>query len=223
MAKILVVEDEAALVRVVEDYLSIDHHEVEIAMTGDDARSRLKAYSYDLVVLDWQLPGASGIDILKEFRKSGGTTPILMLTGKKEIDEKEVALDSGADDYLTKPFNGRELAARIRALLRRPQTVTSNELQAGEFSLDRHNYRIAKGGTELHLVPKEFDLMEFFMKNPNRVFSAEALLNLVWSNESEATEEAVTTCIKRLRKKIDGDKKDSFIRTIYGVGYKFEP
>ncbi|HEY9788950.1 MAG TPA: response regulator transcription factor [Candidatus Obscuribacterales bacterium] len=223
MAKILIVEDETALVRVVEDYLSADHHQVEVATTGDDARTRLKSYAYDVVVLDWNLPGVAGIDILREFRERGGSTPVLMLTGKKEVKEKEAALDLGADDYLTKPFDGRELAARIRALLRRTPAVTGNVLKAGEYTLDRQNYKVTRGADELHLVPREFDLLEFFMRNVGRVYSSQALLNMVWSNESEATEEAVSTCVKRLRKKIDGDRMESAIRTIYGVGYKFEP
>lgn len=223
MAKILLVEDDTVMLQMIEDYLAADRHQVETVNNGDDAWDRLKFYQFDLVILDWQLPGMSGIEILKQLRHKSDLTPVLMLTGKGEIDDKELGLNSGADDYLTKPFNGRELNARVKALLRRAGNAADNTLKAGDITLDRELYRATKGGEEIHLVPREFDLLEFLMRNPNRVFSARALLNQVWSSESDATDEAVVTCIKRLRKKIDTDGTASMIKTIYGVGYKLEP
>lgn len=222
LAKILVVEDDAALCRMIEDWLSLDHHNVELISEGLEAHDRLRFYEFDLVILDWNLPGKDGIEILKEFRRAGGMTPVLMLTGKGTIGDKETGFSAGTDDYLTKPFHGKELSARVKALLRRPRVFVSEELKAGDIVLDRGSYRVTKAGEELHLVPKEFTLLEFLMQNPNRVFSAEFLLNKIWATESDATVDALTTCVKRLRKKIDTAGAPSMIRTVYGVGYKLE-
>ncbi len=222
MAKVLIVEDDVALGKMVRDWLLMEHHKVEIVTDGADAKEMLKVYDYDIVILDWELPHVSGIEILKEFRSRGKSTPVLVLTGRSAIDDKETGFDAGADDYLTKPFHGKELTARLRALLRRPEGYVGDLLKFGNLTLDHANYVVTKDGEEIRLLPKEFALLEFLMRNPNRVFAAEALLNRVWIAESEATVDALTTCIKRLRKKIDVAGQDSIIRTIHGVGYKLE-
>ncbi|HEY9712601.1 MAG TPA: response regulator transcription factor, partial [Chroococcales cyanobacterium] len=183
---------------------------------------KLQFYEYDLVVLDWQLPGLEGVDILKEFRSGGGITPVIMLTGKNSISDKETGFDSGADDYLTKPFHMKELSARVRALLRRPSTFVGNVLKAGQLELDPGNFKATKNGAEIKLQPKEFSLLEFFMRHPNQVFNTDTLLNRVWASESDATSDALTTTIKRLRKKIDAEGERSFLTTVHGVGYKME-
>jgi DNA-binding response OmpR family regulator len=220
LAKILVVEDEKPVSEVIHEWLTMEHHAVEVIDDGQEALNRLKVYSYDLIVLDLNLPGVPGIELLRSFRARGGTTPVLLLTGKGAIDDKERGLDAGADDYLTKPFHGRELSARIRALLRRPSNVVGDVLHFGEITLDRGSYKATLQGKDLKLVPSEFALLEFLMRNPNRVFSPEELLNKVWADDSEATVGAVTTCVKRLRKKIDIDDAPSIICTVHGVGYK---
>ncbi len=222
MAKILVVEDDVALGKMVRDWLLMEHHNVEIVSDGGEAREMLKVYDYDIIILDWELPHVSGIEILKEFRSRGRSTPVLVLTGRSAIDDKETGFDAGADDYLTKPFHGKELTARLRALLRRPENFVGDLLKFANLTLDHSNYKVMKDGEEIRLLPKEFALLEFLMRNPNRVFAPEALLNRVWVTESEATVDALTTCIKRLRKKIDVEGKQSVIRTVHGVGYKLE-
>lgn len=222
MAKILIVEDDLSLGKMVRDWLALDHHATELVSDGAEALSMLKVYEYDLIVLDWELPNVSGIEILKAFRAQGGLAPVLMLTGRGTIDDKESGFDSGADDYLTKPFHGKELTARIRALLRRPEGYVGDILSCGALQLDKTNYRVTRGEEEIRLLPKEFALLEFLMRNQKRVFAPEALLNRVWATESEATVDALTTCIKRLRKKIDVDGQPSIIRTVHGVGYKLE-
>lgn len=222
MAKVLVIEDDVSLAKMISDWLSLEHHNTELVHDGTDAAARLKVYDYDLIVLDWELPGVMGVDILKEFRARGGLTPVLMLTGRGTIDDKEKGFDCGADDYLTKPFHAKELTARLRALLRRPEGYLGETLKVGDISLDRANFRVARGDEEIRLLPKEFALLEFLMRNQNRVFAPEALLNRVWVTESEATVDALTTCVKRLRKKIDVEGKPSIIRTVHGVGYKLE-
>lgn len=223
MAKILIVEDEPDLAEPVRAYLTHEHHLVEVVADGNEALERLRFYKYDLIVMDWMLPGMHGVEVCKHFRASGGTTPILMLTSRKQVNDKITGLDSGADDYLTKPFDVQEIAARVRALLRRPQAVSSNVLTARNLVLESSTFRVTRNGEDVSLLPKEFALLEFFMRHPNQVFSAEALLDRVWSSESEASPETIRTYIKRLRQKIDiKGEKNSIISTVHGVGYKLE-
>jgi DNA-binding response OmpR family regulator len=220
MPKILIVEDDLDLRSIVEDWLRHEHHLVETATKGDEAMELIGIYPYDVIILDWNLPVMSGIQILKKFRQDGGKTPVLMLTGQDLAENIETGLDSGADDYLTKPFHMKELSARIRALLRRPQTVTENVLRAGDLTLNPRTFAVTKSGADIRLLPKEFALLEFLMRHPNQVFSAEALLDRVWHSENDAAPETVRTCIKRLRRKIDGESENSLIQTLHGVGYK---
>lgn len=220
MAKILIVEDDLDLRQIVEDWLKHDHHLIETATKGDEAMELIGIYSYDLIILDWQLPVYDGIQILTKFRQNGGKTPVLMLTGQDLAEQIEQGLDSGADDYLTKPFHMKELSARIRALLRRPVSVTDNVLRAAGINLNPRTFAVTKDGADIRLLPKEFALLEFLMRHPNQVFSAEALLDRVWHSENDAAPETVRTCIKRLRKKIDGESEESVIQTLHGVGYK---
>lgn len=220
MSKILLVEDDQGLAKLVRNWLSLEHHTVEYVEDGEEALHRLKINEYDLIILDWSLPKMTGLDVLQEFRGFGGNTPVIMLTGKDSISDKELGFDTGADDYLTKPFHGKELTARIKALLRRPATLVSDVLKVGDIVLERADFRVTRNGQEVRLLPKEFALLEFFMRYPNKVFSAEALLERVWVSESEATVDAVTSCIKRLRKKLEVDGAKSPISTVHGVGYK---
>lgn len=220
MAKILLVEDDRDLAGMVFDWLKFEHHLVEMVHDGQEGLELVQSYDYDIIVLDWELPNVSGVDILRQYRSGGGMTPILMLTGKGAVHEKEAGLDSGADDYLTKPFHMKELSARVRSLLRRPPQVTGNVLTAGLLSLEPSTYRVTKNGADLQLLPKEFALLEFLMRHPNQVFSAEALLDRVWKSESDVSPETVRTCLKRLRKKIDVEGEASIIQTLHGVGYK---
>jgi DNA-binding response OmpR family regulator len=221
LAKLLVVEDDATLCDVIGELLTRDHHMPEIVSSGDEALLRLKTYSYDLVVLDWELPGLSGVEIMSEFRGRGGTTPILFLTGRRTLPDKEVVFNAGADDYLTKPFQGKELTLRVNALLRRSQGNASVSLKVGSMELDRGAFRVMRGTEEIRLLPKEFALLEFLMRHPDTVFDPESLLNRVWETESDATVEALTSCIKRLRKKLDEEGRPSIIRNVHGVGYGF--
>ena len=222
MAKILIVEDELDLALPIRDSLSREHHVVEIVDNGADAVEYLRLYKYDLVILDWLLPGLSGIEVCSRYRSTGGTTPILILTARGTVDDKEVGLDSGADDYLVKPFHLKELAARVRALLRRPSAVSGKVLEAREITLDPSARTVAKDGKEIHLLPKEFSLLEFFLRHPNQVFSAEALLDRIWESDSEAMPDTIRTHIKTLRRKVDNEGEPSLIATVHGVGYKLE-
>ncbi len=220
MAKILIVEDDLNMRGIVADWLCHEHHMVEESGDGQEAAERLEVFQYDLIVLDWDLPGLSGTKVLRQFRNNGGTTPVLMLTGKTKVDEKEEGLDSGADDYLTKPFHFKELLARVRALLRRGTGGGTNTLTAGDLTLDPTSFRVLRGGQEIHLARQEFNLLAFLMRHPNQVFSAEALIERAWSSESEATDNAVRTTLKKLRQKIDVEGAASMVKTVHGVGYK---
>jgi DNA-binding response OmpR family regulator len=206
----------------VSDWLIGAGYLVEAVHNGIDGSDMLKLGGFDLVVLDWDLPGKPGIEILRESRQRGDKTPIIMLTAKSMIDDKEKGLDFGADDYLTKPFAMRELAARIRAALRRPAGFHSQVLKAGEIELDLTEHRVKKAGVEIHLQPKDFALLEFLMRHPNRIFSSDVLLARVWESESEASADALRTSIKRIRRALDAkdvDESASIIKNIPRVGY----
>jgi len=222
MAKILVVEDEHDLAIPIRDWLTREQHVVEIVDNGIDALDRLKVYKYDIVILDLQLPGIGGIDVCRRYRSEGGGSSILMLTAKNTVEDKEFGLDAGADDYLTKPFHLKELSARVRALLRRHTQSTSRELKVGDLVVDVISRTVMLNGKEIHFVPREFSLLEFLMRHPNQVFSAEALLDRVWASDTMASPDTIRTYIKILRKKLGCEGKDSFIRTVHGVGYKLE-
>lgn len=217
MAKILLVEDDQQLSDMVRTALLFEHHVIDALANGAEGFSHLSMNPYDLVILDWGLPDMTGIDICRKFRARGGLTPILMLTGKDTVTDKESGLDAGADDYLTKPFHMKELMARVRALLRRPGAMMENVIKAGNLTLDTQKHRAYLNGEPLSLVPKEYALLEFFMRHPGRVFTAEALLEHVWPTDSDSTSLAVRTTMKRLRKKIDPE--GVLLKTEHGVGY----
>ncbi len=222
MPKILIVEDDLGLAKMLRDWLTFEHHQVEHVADGKEGLEKLKFYKYDLIILDWMLPGITGVQILREFRNGRGATPVLMLTGRDAINDKEMGLDTGADDYLTKPFHMKELSARVRALLRRPGGRVVDQGRVGDILLDRNNHKVWKNDKEIKLLPKEFALLDFFMRHPNQVFSVDTILDRVWESQSDATADAVTTCIKRIRKKLDTPGSPSIIATVHGVGYRFE-
>lgn len=222
MAKILLVEDDPALSEMVSDWLEAERHTIEAVKSFADAQHRLKMLEYDLVILDWQLPDGVGVDLLRGFRARNGQTPVLMLTGKKLIAEKEEGFEAGADDYLTKPFNIKELVARVKALLRRQAPYQGSVLTAGALTLDTAAHRVTKRGEEIRLLPKEFTLLEFFMRHPDQCFTGEALIQRLWSTDQDVSIDALRQSIKRLREKIDDEGGASCITNLRGVGYKLE-
>lgn len=222
MAKVLVVEDDADTGATIKDLLVLESHTVEVVADGSEASNRLQQYDYDLVVLDWELPDKTGVEVLKEYRDNRGKTPMLMLTGRSDFTDKETGLDTGADDYLTKPFHPREFGARVRALLRRPKVVESESLELAGISLDTRTRMVKLSGKELDLRPKEYALLEFLMRHPNETFSPETLLKRIWSSESEATESTVYSFMSLLRKKLNEEGSPEVIKTVYGRGYRFD-
>lgn len=221
MAKILLVEDDPDLSAFVREWLEFEKFRVEHVDDGADALQMLQVTGFDLVILDWDLPSMSGTELCRRFRASGGTTPVLMLTGKQAIDDKVAAFGVGADDYLVKPFHLNELSARLKALLRRGTVASDNKLRLRDIELDRLTHDVYVKGELIKLYPREYDLLEFLMSSPNVAFSADELLSKVWTMDANASETAVRTCIKTLRRKISGEPDDSPIETVHGVGYKF--
>jgi DNA-binding response OmpR family regulator len=222
MAKILIVEDDVALASVTKKWLELSRHFIEQVHTGAEGLALLKHYDFDAVILDIGLPDMNGIQVLKEFRSCGGKVPILVLTAKDTILDKEVGYEAGADDYLTKPFDLRELSLRLGALMRRPHILKSALLTCGSISLDTAAGKVFKSGRELELLPTEYALLEFFLRFPNHIFSVDDLLNHVWKSNSAATSIGVRTYITRLRKKISEDGKPSMLKTVHGQGYRLE-
>jgi two-component system phosphate regulon response regulator PhoB len=223
--RILVVEDEEPLALLLRYNLESEGYEVESANRGDDAELMLKEHLPDLVLLDWMLPGLSGIELCRRLRQrtETKTLPIILLTARGEEDERVRGLATGADDYVVKPFSVPELLARVGALLRRvsPNRVSS-ALEAGDLQLDRSTHRVHRAGREIHLGPTEFRLLEFLMERPGRVFSRAQLLDHVWGMESEIDERTVDVHVGRLRKAINKPRERDPVRTIRGAGYSFD-
>lgn len=222
MAKILLVEDDADIQFTVSTVLTKDMHTVEAVGDGIEACERLVSFTYDLIILDLDLPRRNGLLVCREFRNKGGKTPILMLTAKSSIEDKAGGLDCGADDYLTKPFDTRELQARLRALLRRPSDILQDTvLRYGSLELNTSTRRLSREGVEVYLVPRDFELLEFFMRHPGQVFSTEALLERVWHTDKDVSPDALRSSLKRVRQKI-GDTDCSIIENLPKVGYRFQ-
>jgi two-component system, OmpR family, copper resistance phosphate regulon response regulator CusR len=221
MAKVLLIEDDRDLSTILSDLLEEEGYSVEVAYDGASALDLLQTAEYDVLIVDWNLPKTSGVILLKEIRHRGNLTPVLLLTARGDVKDKTEGLDSGADDYLTKPFQSEELTARLRALLRRQSQQATNILSIGPFTMDNQKFKVMKGDREIRLQPKEFALLEFFMRHPEEVFSLEALLNRVWPTDSEASTDTLRVYIGTLRSKIDDKDKPSFITTLHRVGYKF--
>lgn len=222
MSKILLVEDDEKLAKLVLDFLPKDLYQIEWVANGRDAQDRLAISVFDLLILDWDLPFVDGVTVLKEYRSKGGLAKVLMLTGKEQIAEKEVGFDSGADDYLTKPFHFKELAMRLRALLRRPAEIVSDVLKLRGIELDVDEHKVLKNGVVVELLPKEFALLEFFMKHPNHIYNLEALQTHIWPSDSESSPETIRVHVARIRSKIENEDDPPIIKTVHRRGYMFD-
>ena len=224
-AKILIVEDEEPLTLLLRYNLEAEGYEVDSVARGDEAETRLQEKIPDLVVLDWMLPGISGIELCRRLRARPETRalPVIMLTARGEESERVRGLVTGADDYIVKPFSVPELVARVRALLRRakPERV-ADILEVGDIGLDRVRKRVTRGGRDVDLGPTEYRLLEFFMERPGRVFTREQLLDGVWGREVYIDERTVDVHVGRLRKALNRDEEEDPIRTVRGSGYSID-
>ena len=186
---------------------------------GVKAQDYLKYSSFDLLILDWLMPELSGIDLLHSYRAAGGSVPVLMLTGKDKIDEKLEGLSQGADDYLTKPFDGRELVMRVKVLLRRAPALQGDIITFAGLELSNKSTSVKKNDKSINLTGKEFALLEFLMRRKNQIIPYATILSSVWTEDVESGPEALTACVKRLRQKIDSEGQPSLIRNSHGIGY----
>ncbi|MBF24342.1 MAG: phosphate regulon transcriptional regulatory protein PhoB [Pusillimonas sp.] len=221
---ILVVEDEPAIQELIAVNLSFAGHKVLRAFDAEQAQTLIRAELPDLILLDWMLPGASGITLAKQLRSDERTrqVPVIMLTAKGAENDKIEGLEAGADDYITKPFSPKELMARIKAVLRRraPQ-LTDDIIQIGTLVLDPSTHRVSGNGTALSIGPTEFRLLHFFMTHTERVFSRSQLLDQVWGDHVFVEERTVDVHIRRLRKAFEPSGHENHIETVRGAGYRF--
>jgi len=223
--RVLIVEDEEPLTLLLRYNLEAEGYEVDSVSRGDEAEIRLREQIPDIVLLDWMLPGLSGIELCRRIRVRPETErlPVIMLTARGEEGDRIRGLSTGADDYIVKPFSVPELLARVRALLRRTKPAhIATLLTAGDMELDRETHRVRRGGKDLHLGPTEFRLLEFLMQSPGRVFSREHLLNAVWGHDVYIDERTVDVHVGRLRKAINLPRQPDPIRTVRGAGYAFD-
>jgi len=221
---ILVVEDEDALATLLEYNLGKEGFRVSLAPDGEEALLQVDEETPDIVILDWMLPKVSGIEVCRRLRQSPKTRnlPIIMLTARGEEGDRIRGLDTGADDYVVKPFAMSELGARIRAVLRRIRPgLTEDVARYGDITMDRVSHRVKRGGKEIHLGPTEFRLLDHFMRHPGRVFSREQLLDAVWGSEIYVEARTVDVHIGRLRKALGEDGGDP-IRTVRSAGYSLD-
>lgn len=222
--KIAVVEDEEALSVLLRYNLEAEGYQVETLLRGDDAEIALRENVPDLLILDWMLPGVSGIELCRRLRQRPETErlPIIMLTARGEESERVRGLSVGADDYVVKPFSTPELLARVKAMLRRANpNLLSHVLKVGELILDRQQHRVYRNDTEVRLGPTEFRLLEYFMMSPGRVFSRSQLLDGVWGSDIYVDDRTVDVHVGRLRKAINIGSETDPIRTVRGAGYSF--
>lgn len=222
---ILVVEDEAPLLTLVRYNLEKQGFRVEEAADGQEALLRVAETKPDLILLDWMLPALSGLEVCRQIRRRPATRdlPIIMVTARTEDQDAVRALDTGADDYIAKPFTMEALLARIRALLRRSGAVpVKGRLTWQDIVMDQDAHRVTRGGRSLHLGPTEYRLLEFFMQHPGRVFSREQLLDAVWGRDIHVEPRTVDVHIRRLRKAVNGATEADVIRTVRSAGYALD-
>lgn len=217
--RILVVEDDDVIAAQLRRTLGKEGYEVDVAHDGDRGFAMASSGAYSVILLDWMLPGRSGIDVCKSLREYGMTRPILMLTAKREVDDRVEGLDAGADDYLPKPFEFQELLARIRALVRRTKSNKVTQFKVEDLEIDTRSRMVRRGGEELKLTPREYDLLEALARNRGRTLTREVIINQIWGDDSSVSN-TVNFHVNSLRKKVDGGREPGLIETVHGFGYR---
>jgi DNA-binding response OmpR family regulator len=218
--RILVVEDSRRLAGIIKRGLQEDAYAVDNAYDGEEAQYMAETTPFDLIILDIMLPKKDGVTVCRELRAKGINTPILMLTAKDTTEDKVTGLDSGADDYLVKPFAFAELMARIRALLRREALPKTPKLQVGDLSMDGQTREVWRGQRKIELTAKEYAILEYFMRRPNVVVTRTMLGENVWDYEFDGISNIIDVYVRRIRRKIDEDGQGSLIQTLRGTGYR---
>lgn len=217
--RILVVEDQKDLNEIIVRKLTNEHYTVDACFAGDEALDFIRCAEYDCVIMDIMLPGITGIGVLKEMRNSGNRTPVLLLTALGTVEDRVAGLDAGADDYLVKPFDFDELMARIRAMIRRSGERASSVITSGDLVLDSASRSVERGGKEISLTAKEFDILEYMMQNEGRVLSRDKLSNHIWNYDYDGGSNVIDVYVYHLRRKIDDGYDEKKIVTVKGAGY----
>ncbi|WP_223906586.1 response regulator transcription factor [Geobacter sp. AOG1] len=217
--KILVVEDEKKVSSFIKRGLEEEKYDVDIANDGEEGLRMALEKAYDLIVLDWMLPKRDGLSVVREMRGRSTMTPVLMLTAKDSVEDIVAGLDSGSDDYLTKPFAFAELLARVRALLRRSEMDRGAELRFADLRIDPVTHKVWRSEKEIDLTAKEYALLEYFMRNPNQVLTRTMIADHVWDYTFDSFTNIIDVYVNYLRKKIDRDADKKLIHTVRGVGY----
>ncbi len=218
--RILVAEDDSALCSFVKKGLEAEHYAVDVAADGDSALFMAAHYEYDLLILDLNLPRVDGLNVLRQIRTAKPSLPVLVLTARNKVEDRVKGLDLGADDYLTKPFSFTELAARVRALLRRGARPAESVLRSADLELDRVQHIVRRGGRRIELTSKEFALLEYLMRNAGRPVSRAMIVEHVWNLSFDTMTNVVDVYINYLRKKVDNGNDKRLIHTVRGVGYR---
>ena len=218
--RILVAEDEIDLAEALKMMLEMQKYSVEMVHDGEDALFYAESTPYDLILLDVMMPKKSGIEVVRELRSNGIHTPVLMLTAKSQLEDKVTGLEEGADDYLTKPFEGAELLARVKSLLRRPNVFVASVMALGNVELNRDTFTMMTSKGQVLLNNKEFQLMEYFMMNSNQVLSTDLIMEKIWGLDSEAEINVVWVNISSLRKKLAMIEADVTLKSARGLGYQ---
>ena len=220
--RLLFAENEKSLSRAITAILKKNHYEVDAVYDGEEALAYLECGTYDGAILDIMMPKKDGLTVLKEIRRQGNNTPVLMLTAKAEIDDRVLGLDSGANDYLTKPFAAPELLARIRAMTRTQMTQNTSSLSFGNLSLNQTSFELSSPSGSYQLTNKEFQLLELLMANPGQVISSDRLFEKIWGYESDADPSVIWVYISYLRKKLTALNASVRIRAIRNAGYRLD-
>jgi DNA-binding response OmpR family regulator len=221
--RVLIIEDEHKIAGALKKALEQESYAVDVSYDGDDGYAMATTEPYDVAIIDRMIPGEyDGLAIVKAMREAKIHTPVLLLTAMSSVRDRTSGLDSGADDYLVKPFALEELLARVRALLRRPVEQQASVLTVGDLTLDTINYSVKRAGDEINLTSKEFALLEYLMRNPGRPISKDVIISHVWDYDSDILPNTVEVYIKYLRTKIDVPYKTQLLHTIRGFGYKLE-
>ena len=218
--RVLIVEDELKMASLVRRGLTEEGHAADVATTGDEALWMAEAHPYDAIVLDVMLPGRNGFETCRALRKAGVWAPVLMLTARDAVEDRVAGLDAGADDYLTKPFSFAELLARLRALVRRGSVERPTVVAVGDLRLDPASRKVWRGKNEIHLSPKEFALLEVFMRRPGQALSRLQLLEHAWDFAYENRSNVIDVYVRYLREKVDRPFGASSLETVRGVGYR---
>jgi DNA-binding response OmpR family regulator len=219
VAKVLLVEDEVKLARFVELELSYEGYEVTVAHDGLSGLMAARDGLPDLVILDWMMPGMSGVEVCRRLRATGCRAPVILMTAKDDVVDRVAGLDAGADDYVTKPFSIEELLARVRAQLRRNQPTEPERLQYSDLSLDRITREVRRGTREIELTAKEFELLDYLLRHPRQVLPRDRILEEVWGYDFMGDSNIIEVYVRYLRLKLEADGEPRIIQTVRGVGY----